>query len=1043
MKMRDRLLVLRFFGEFGAVALGVVTFALFFVPPGVPRSEAAAATGERQLSLSLPEIVVESPDIERIVAQRVRPAPPLQLGVRIPRIFPQIEMPSINPLSRPFPPERDPDPALTDVAGRFSRFFGGEDKKFESGLAYLMKNSPVEALSFFMESMKSTDSPRLKAAARFWAAESLVRLGRYEEARHMRVALLEAGTDAAGAYLYAARYALAAQGCRDGALDACLKSLDGGGWKVGSFAYEEARFLKAWAHMGKGERGKALDILTKLASSGGANSLQVQVSVGHLHFASGEYEKARNIYLSIKSARASKKKDVDLIGEALNGLGWSRFLLGKTAEAGSAFSLFLRRHTNHPQVFSAKLGRLAVRIEENGGKGRRALDEFMKKYPSNEHLGPLSLQMAWALFNKRKFNLAQKLAASVSDKHALGRIYRLGRIIEGLSLFHLGKIRAAYGVLRTGAESPPLGGPENFAEREVARSAAMATAFAAFRLKDYAGAQTVLRHWAFQISATPGGEGANSEAALWYGEAAFEAGDLKEARRAFERITNNAGQWYRAQAGLAWIHYRKLEWKLAAAFFDRVFAAKPLGPLAAEALARAGEARFNLGDYAGALKAFGLVEKEFAGGAVAGEALLEKGKLLFRRNRLPEAGEAFEQYLKKYPKSDLIPDVRFWSALVVFRKGFFRMARELLLFFIQEHPKSNLAPMAYLRVGDAFYNEGRYLQANRAYRLMLNRYRNHPRAREAAYGLSLTYLQQGDIPKFLAGAKKFIETYGEDELSIALAFQCGEILLARGDLNSALRSYREVGARFESSGLVPHALLRIASIHRRRKELDAALDAYERLMTRYPKSTLASDALFSVGESLAAVGRCTEARGKLKIFLERYPKHDYRQLALFESGRCAARDGDSGAAIINLKRVIEEHSGSPSGIQATASLLLSKLLSKQGRLREAGEALKGALESGDPKIAAEALFARADLLLQGEDRRAAPEFLKLTYRYPEQTMWVVKALARAGGIYEKSGRRVTALRIFRKMSRVAPIGALKKLALESVSRLSNKNKSRP
>jgi hypothetical protein len=67
----------------------------------------------------------------------------------------------------------------------------------------------------------------------------------------------------------------------------------------------------------------------------------------------------------------------------------------------------------------------------------------------------------------------------------------------------------------------------------------------------------------------------------------------------------------------------------------------------------------------------------------------------------------------------------------------------------------------------------------------------------------------------------------------------------------------------------------------------------------------------------------------------------------------------------------------------------------------------------------------------------------LTYRYPEQTMWVVKALARAGGIYEKSGRRVTALRIFRKMSRVAPIGALKKLALESVSRLSNKNKSRP
>ena len=1035
-------MVFRYLGEFGVVAQGAVIFALFFALPGALGSEAAAAAGERQLSLSLPEIVVESPDIERIVAQRVRPLPPFQLGVRIPRIFPQIEMPRINPLPRPFPPEREPDPGLTDVAGRFSRFFGDDDKIFESGLAYLKKNSPVEALSFFMQSMKSADSPRLKAAARFWAAESLVRLGRDEEARQMRAALTEAGAEAAGPYRYAARYALAARGCRDGELDACLKWVEGESWKAGDFAYEEARFLKAWAHTRKGEQGKALDILTKLASIGGASFLQAQVSMGHLYFASGEYEKARNIYLNIESARAPQKKDFGLMGEALNGLGWSRLLLGKTAEAGSAFSHFLKRHPNHPQVFSAGMGRLAVRIEKDGGKVLRELNDFIKKNPASEHIGPLRLQMAWALFNKRKFKLAQRLAASVSDKHALGRIYRLGRIIEGLSLYHLDKIRAAYGVLRTGAESPPIGGSGYLAERGVARSAAMATAFAAFRLKDYAGAQTVLRHWAFQPSPISGG-GADSEAALWYGEAAFEAGDLKQARRAFERITKNAEEWYRAQAGLAWIHYRKLEWKQAAVLFDRVFAAKPLGPLAAEALARAGEARFNLGDYAGALKAFELVEKEFAGGAVAGEALLEKGKLLFRRNRLTEAGEAFEQYLKKYPKSDSIPTVKFWSALVMFRKGRYRTARELLLTFVERYPKSALAPMAYLRVGDAFYNEGRYLQANRAYRLMLNRYRDHPRGREAAYGLSLTYLQQGEISKFLSGAKEFIETYGGDELSIALAFQSGEILLARGDLNGALRSYREVGARFESSGLVPHALLRIANIHRRRKELDAALDAYETLISRYPKSILASDALFGVGESLAAVGRCPEARIKLAIFLERYPKHDYRQIALFESGRCAVREGDSGAAIINFKRVIEEHSGAPSGIQTTASLLLSKLLSKQGRLREAAEALKGALESGDPKIEAEAFFARADLLLQANDRRAAPEFLKLTYRYPEQTIWVVKALARAGGIYEKSGRRVTALRIFKKMSRVAPTGPFKKMAFEAVSRLSNKNNSRP
>ncbi|MBT7856256.1 MAG: tetratricopeptide repeat protein, partial [Nitrospinaceae bacterium] len=641
--MRIRSMTLRLFGRFRVALQGVVIFALFFVLLPVWASVVQAATGERQLSLSLPEIVVESPDIGRIVAQRVRPIPPLQLGVRIPRIFPHIEMPRINPLSRPFPLERKPDLALTDVGSSFSRFFGDEDKIFESGLAYLKKNSPVEALSFFKQSMESTDSARLKAAAQYWAAESLIRLGRFGEARNMRLALLTAGAGAAESYRYAARYALAARDCREGALNECLKWLVDGSWKAGDFAYEEARFLEAWVSIRKSEQGKALDILSKLLSGGRRNSPRVQVSAGHLYFAAGEYEKARNVYSNFEPIRAPNKKGAGVEGEALNGLGWSHLFLGKTKKAGLVFAQFLKRHPNHPQVFSAKVGRLAVRIEGGGEKARRALNKFIKKYSTSEHIGPLQLQMAWALFKKRKFNLAQKLAASVSDKHALGQIYRLGRIIEGLSLYHLDKIRAAYGVLRTGAESPPIGGPAHLAESQAARSAAMATAFAAFRLKDFEGAQTVLRHWAFHASAVSDGR-ADSEAALWYGEAAFEAGNLKQARQAFGRVTKNEGQWYRAQAGLAWIHYRKLEWRQAAALFDRVFAAKPLGPLAAEALARAGEARFNLGDYVGALKAFELVEKEFAGGAVAGEALLEKGKLLFRRNRLVEAGESFDQY---------------------------------------------------------------------------------------------------------------------------------------------------------------------------------------------------------------------------------------------------------------------------------------------------------------------------------------------------------------------------------------------------------------
>ena len=73
---------------------------------------------------------------------------------------------------------------------------------------------------------------------------------------------------------------------------------------------------------------------------------------------------------------------------------------------------------------------------------------------------------------------------------------------------------------------------------------------------------------------------------------------------------------------------------------------------------------------------------------------------------------------------------------------------------------------------------------------------------------------------------------------------------------------------------------------------------------------------------------------------------------------------------------------------------------------------------------------------------AASEFLKLTYRYPKQTIWITRALARAGELYERAGRHTTALRIFQKMRLVAPKGAMRKVAEDAVARLMKKTGSR-
>ncbi|MEE9240774.1 MAG: tetratricopeptide repeat protein, partial [bacterium] len=738
----------------------------------------------------MPEVIIESPDIERIVAQRVRPVPPRQLGVRIPDVLPQAEIPEISPPPRPVPKEREPDMDLTNYFGGLSRIFGDPDQLFESGIAFLKKGNPVEALTYFNKTRELKDLPRLKAAGQFWAAEVLIRLGRFREARLVRKELLRFPSLSVGPYRAAARYALADESCQSKEYQTCLNWLDRGVWAEGGVATEEARFLHAWALLKLGIRGRAMEILINLTPGRRRLALRALMAIGHLYFKSGDFTKAARAYLKAESSwTPSSAGDKELLGEALHGIGWTHLRLGQLEAAGRAFSLAIRRHPKHPLRTSIEAGAVAVLIETQTDRANRSLEEFIRKYPENQHIGPLRLHLAWAQFRRRNYSGAGKLAASVSDEFPLGRIYRLGRVIEGLSLYHQGKVRKAYGVLRTGAERPPTGKSDRPDEKSAARSAAMATAFAAFRLKDYSGAQTVLEHWAFLEGFGMEGQAADPEAALWYGEAAFEANDLIRARRAFEKISNSSKVGYRAKAGLAWIHYRNREWEKAAAAFDQVFSMKPSGLLAPEALARAGESRFNLGDYSGALRAFDRVENEFAGGPVARKALLEKGKLLFRRDRYSEAVQAFERYLRKYPKSKDVNQVEFWKALIPFRLARYKTARTRLLAFAERNPKSPLAGIAYLRIGDAYYNEGKYLQADRIYRLMKRRYPKHPRVREATYSLILTRLQRKNFKQFISDARNYIERYGNDDMGIALGFQIGEVLLARGDLTGALRAY--------------------------------------------------------------------------------------------------------------------------------------------------------------------------------------------------------------------------------------------------------------
>ena len=1021
----------------GGSGRGLLPGALVFLC--VCLGGAGAAEGKR-LSVSLPEVVVESPDIERLIASRVRPRPPGRLGVRLPAVFIEPEIPPVRLPPRPLPREEKPKP------GGLARFlFADESDRFGAALANLRKGAPIEALSLFEELAGSAKRPRWRAAALFWAGEALARLRKGREASAARERLLRMPlNEESFRYAAAARYALAGERCGARDYPRCLALLEGGTWVRGKFAYEEAVFLKGWAQARAGSVKRAIDAWAGLAGLRERLALRALVALGHVRLARGEYARAEMRYAAADALAAKgDAAGARLPGEALYGLGWARLLSGRIADARRAFARFARRHPKHPLENSARAALLSAEIEAmrkprgKPGEWESRLRGFAgggREAPA----GALRLQLAWKLFRVGAYEEASDLAGEVSDEFPLGRIYRAARIVEGLARYHLGEVKRAYGVLRLGAERAPAGA-ERRAERGAARSAAMATAFAAFRLKDFGGARDVLRRWAF-APGKGGGAARDGLAALWYGEAAFELGELAEAARAFRAVPEGAPEFYRALGGLAWIQYRRRNWKAAARAFDRVFRREPGGVLAAEALARAGEARFNLGNYEGALRSFERIEKKYRGSGVAREALYQKAKLLFRRGRFGAARKSLRAFLKRYPKGGEAAEARYLLALIPLRLGRYAEARAKLRAFLRSHGKSPFSGDAHLRMADASYNEGRYREASRLYRLMMRRHPSHPKFPEAVYGGLISHLQLGERESFLSGAHGYIDRYPESSLSISLAFQIGEVFLARGSREEALKAYRDVIARYPRDDLAAHALLRIADIYRSGKDVDKALDSYEALLTRDAGGAFRADGLFGIGETLAGIGRCAEARRRLEEFLRAHPRHDYEMLARLILGRCLVRLGEGGAALSRLGKVMAEGSGAGPDLRAQAALLAGGVHRKRKEYAEAARALSAAIELGAPGLAAEAFFARAGMLRERGDPRAAAEYLKLTYLYPDQKMWAARALERAGALYEKAGKRAMALRVYEKMEKTAGDAALRRKARIALKRVRRRAK---
>ncbi|MEX0979227.1 MAG: tetratricopeptide repeat protein, partial [Pirellulales bacterium] len=446
-----------------------------------------------------------------------------------------------------------------------------------------------EAQKLFAQALDRFKDGPLAAESRFGLAQTLERSDKLEPALEQYRAVIEAGGSLAEQALL--QLATAENGL--GHYQAALAALDQFSARFPDSSLADRGRLGRGYSLHKLERHReAQDVLQPIAGKPDVGD-EASYWLALVQKAQNNYPAASEI---LRGIRVDGKHP--LAAAIVFHLADAELHAGQLASAQEAFDRVLTDFADSPWADDAQFGKLHVALErKEHAESIRLADALTARFPSS----PLVLQAALAK--------GQSLAALDKPADAVAALEPLLKSIQATPADTDAEIRS--------------------------RAQAM-----------LAVAQAKLGHWkesqqwlaALRDAKTAGGLA--TETTYQVAELALAAGDAALAQQLFKTVASGDGAAEvasRARSGLAWSHFNAGRYSEAAEAFDKLLAADPQGPLAAEAALLKGRALEHLEQFEPALAMYQQVGEQYPKSPRVPEALFASARLYEQLHRTAEA----------------------------------------------------------------------------------------------------------------------------------------------------------------------------------------------------------------------------------------------------------------------------------------------------------------------------------------------------------------------------------------------------------------------
>lgn len=972
-------------------------------------SVTAPAAGQ-QAALKLPP-----PDLRALLPLAAPPAdkpqiplPPVALP-ELPQSLPELPAPPLVSDLGHRPVLVMPPPRLL-ACNPLGTVLGVASELVECGRARYQRGELEEARKAFQGAVQGSSDRLVLREARYWLAETLLRLKRPDEVE--RVLLPVAQDDPRSDFgIYAAQqlgWVTLANNEAARALGYFDEVLKAGGSRD---LMAHARHGRAMALYGLRRYAEAREEWAALLNIGGflpASAPPPVVTEANFWLGDtlgrlGEYRGA--------VARLQAFADAGpqlLIENGLFRLGWWSRPAGRPLEAVKTLRAFLGAYPRAPEAIWARVGLALALLDLDDYPGAledaRQLDGLDKK-------GTLALP---TLLTMRRWTTEKNRA---NEARALDELL-LAKTLD--------PVTHAW-VLMVGAELARQSGQaaESHDRFELVRKAPRVPAYgyyAALRLaqidfdaREFGRAKDACQ----QLLGEPLPAEYRAAALVLAGEAAYWAHDYEGARGFYTWFVSDLpGHPQAPQIGLAlgWAEFRRNQLDAARQRWMTFTREAPLDARVPETLLLAAELAARAGDLPASRALFDQVLAKFPSTEHADMAILNRAILTINAGRAREALPDLARIEARAPTSPYLGRIREAKGIALLAAGRANDARRDFRAALGQGEDA----AAHVGLGVIAFDGAQWQEAAREFTEA--RDGGSAAAAEAAeYGLAAVAFNQGKNAEFKQLAVPILAR--PDDARITPNVLTGLVAVAAEE--KRWTEARELTLRLvrqypNHDGAVA-SVSRLAAATGKSGEWPLARDMYQMLAARYPGSagTLTGRVVFA--EALLRTGAAPEARRELEAFVKDAAGDPQMQRALVLLAEAREATGDRQAALEAYTRYATDNPTTKD--TPTVLLGAGRLLQTEGKWDEARGFLERALAAGDAPVVAEAAYRMGEgLQSTGHDEEAIDAFLTAAYVAPDSA-WARRSLLGAGQSFTTLKEKDAAVIVYRKLlaaSRVEP-----------------------